>query len=109
MTICEYIWIDGTGLGIRSKAKVLYQAVEKIEDLPEWNFDGSSTYQSTTKYSEIILKPVAMYPDPFRSLPNLLVLCETYSAFEGDYSNLVPANSNFRFFAEKIMETAKEF
>lgn len=40
--IAEYIWIDGTN-GIRSKARTLTSKVTKISDLPEWNYDGSST------------------------------------------------------------------
>ena len=30
--------------------------------------------------SEVILKPVAVYMDPFRKAPNVLVLCDTWVA-----------------------------
>lgn len=45
-------------------------------DLPEWNFDGSSTYQSEGSNSDMYLIPAAMFRDPFRKDPNKLVLCQ---------------------------------
>ena len=74
----EYIWIDGTGISLRSKARTLRSKPSRIEEYPDWNYDGSSTYQASTHNSEVILKPVAVYPDPFRGGDNVLVFCETF-------------------------------
>lgn len=97
-TIVEYVWIGGSGMDIRCKAKTYDYEINTIEDVEEWNFDGSSTMQALTWASEVWLKPVALYNDPFRGLPNKIALCETYTA-EGK-----PASTNFRHFAKKIFE-----
>lgn len=45
--ICaEYVWIGGTGSDLRSKTKSLDKMPKSPEDLPVWNFDGSSTGQA---------------------------------------------------------------
>lgn len=85
MTSFEYIWIDADG-GLRSKTKVLNVNLNNmkywflpftINNLPLWNYDGSSTGQAEGSDSEVLLKPVYMCPDPFRGNNNKLVLCET--------------------------------
>ena len=103
-TIAEYIWIDGSGVTVRSKAKTIVGKVTKVEDCPEWNYDGSSTYQATTEQSEVILKPVALYRDPFRRGDNVLVFCETFNWKNKECKELVPSNTNFRHFATKIWD-----
>lgn len=100
--IAEYIWVGGNGIDIRSKARTLSIAEAKsIEDIPEWNFDGSSTRQAEGHDSEIWLKPRVIYKDPFRGGNNVLVLCDTWKP-DGS-----PANSNFRQECLDIMEECK--
>jgi glutamine synthetase len=43
-TVAEYVWIDGSGTTLRSKARTLTLKVKSLADLPEWNYDGSSCY-----------------------------------------------------------------
>jgi len=62
----EYIWLDGYTpmASLRSKTQIKeFAGVPKLEDLPNWGFDGSSTQQAEGKTSDCILKPVAIYPD----------------------------------------------
>ena len=55
--ICvEYIWIDANNQ-LRGKTKVMHSNVNYLDDLPDWNFDGSSTGQASGQESDIILKP----------------------------------------------------
>lgn len=58
-------------------------------ELPEWNFDGSSTYQSEGSNSDMYLIPHAMFRDPFRKDPNKLVLCEVLKY------NRIPAGDSY--------------
>ncbi|XP_042334650.1 glutamine synthetase-like [Sceloporus undulatus] len=74
--LATYIWIDGTGEGLRCKTRTLNKEPKSLEDLPEWNFDGSSTGQSEGSNSDMFLVPVRLFRDPFCLDPNKLVLCE---------------------------------
>ncbi|XP_005290809.2 glutamine synthetase [Malaclemys terrapin pileata] len=93
-----YIWIDGTGEHLRCKTRTLDQEPKSIEDLPEWNFDGSSTFQSEGSNSDMYLLPAAMFRDPFRKDPNKLVLCEVFKY------NRKSAESNLRHTCKRIMD-----
>jgi len=73
----EYIWIGGNN-ELRCKTKTLDKEPASVAELPIWNYDGSSTEQAPGSDSEVYLKPCAMYPDPFRPGPNILVLCDCY-------------------------------
>jgi glutamine synthetase len=62
----EYIWLDGykPTQSLRSKTKVVDDFSGKLEDCPEWSFDGSSTEQAEGNASDCLLKPVYCCPDP---------------------------------------------
>ncbi|CAN1228542.1 Glutamine synthetase cytosolic isozyme 2 [Linum perenne] len=52
--IAEYIWVGGTGMDLRSKARTLSGPVSDPSKLPKWNYDGSSTGQAPGKDSEVM-------------------------------------------------------
>ncbi|XP_055333330.1 glutamine synthetase 2 cytoplasmic-like [Paramacrobiotus metropolitanus] len=102
VTAC-YIWIDGTHENLRCKSRTLDSEPKSPEDLPIWNYDGSSTYQAEGSNSDVYLHPVALYPDPFTGGKNKLVLCETYKY------NKKPTESNKRRACAEVMTQAKDF
>ncbi|KAK6913522.1 Glutamine synthetase, N-terminal domain [Dillenia turbinata] len=94
--IAEYIWVGGSGLDLRSKAKTLSGPVDSPQQLPKWNYDGSSTGQAPGEDSEVILYPQAIFRDPFRRGKNILVMCDAYTPAG------VPIPTNKRYKAAKI-------
>ena len=105
--IAEYIWIDGA-LGLRAKAHTLDKKITSIDQLPDWNFDGSSCYMAPTENSEVIVKPVAFFPDPFRGGDNIIVMTETFVWEDTTYKKLVPARTNFRNQSKVIFDACPE-
>lgn len=95
----EYIWIDAD-MKTRSKGRTVEST--ELDKLPEWNYDGSSTRQAQGSESEVILKPAAVYRDPFRRGNNVLVMCSTYTP-NGD-----PLPTNTRHSCAAVMEKAKD-
>jgi len=100
--LAEYVWVDAKG-ETRSKTRTLpSKKAEAVENLPRWNFDGSSTGQAPGDDSEVILRPCRIFKDPFRprndGVYNILVMCDTYTP-AGD---ALPTNS--RAYAAKAFE-----
>jgi len=108
MRIYEYIWMDAKGK-MRSKTKAVSHEEGELGQtavqLPIWNYDGSSTGQASGEDSEVLLYPVARFPDPFRrgtfsngGITGELVLCETYMP-DG-----TPHSTNSRYYAHQIFK-----
>ena len=113
----EYIWLDGNKTQqLRSKTKITngqmgYEFEEIKESLfknlthpvvSDWNFDGSSTGQADTSKSELILKPVNIFKDPFIE-NGFLVLCEVFN-IDG-----TPHHTNKRADLRSILENDDDF
>ena len=71
----EYIWLDGykPTQSLRSKTKIVSDFSGKLEDVPMWSFDGSSTEQAEGGSSDCLLKPVYICPDPGRKNAYLIM------------------------------------
>lgn len=102
--ILEYIWIGGRN-EIRSKTRVLEMDTflpPSSEFFPEWNYDGSSTWQADSNLdTEVVLKPCAIFQNPLRKIDGVqsyLVLCDTY------LPNGEKLNTNTRFDAAALFE-----
>ena len=103
MSIIEYVWLGGNK-ELRSKTKVLQEKIGCLEDLPMWNYDGSSTNQASGEDSEVVIKPVALFKDPFREdyMNPYIVLCDSYTP------NDEPLEQNKRIWAKKIFDQKLE-
>ncbi|MCO5595004.1 hypothetical protein L7F22_049041 [Adiantum nelumboides] len=99
--IAEYIWIGGSGMDLRSKARTLPAPASDPKQLPKWNYDGSSTGQALGDDSEVILYPQVIFKDPFRKGDNILVICDAYTP-AGE-----PIPSNKRAEAAKVFSDPK--
>lgn len=95
---------------MRSKARVFHSGgtlpsdlkFTKPEDLPVWNYDGSSTEQAPGTDSEVLLHPVAIYPCPFRKGDNILVMCDARAP------SGAPAKNNLRSWAKAVFDKCPE-
>jgi len=120
MNFLEYIWIDKDGYP-RSKMRVvhlkddihLWNLEKTLSLIPLWNFDGSSTGQNIGKDTEVVLKPVRLYRDPFCSdkSNSYLVLCELdleYNSTSDILKNDPIEGFNTRKWASKIAQKYKD-
>ncbi|KJH52191.1 glutamine synthetase, beta-grasp domain protein [Dictyocaulus viviparus] len=97
--LATYIWIDGTGENLREKTRTVDKESILAKEYPMWSFDGSSTYQSEHGHdSDMHLKVVAVYPDPFSGGDHKLLLCEALDADDR------PTSTNHRSACAAVME-----
>ena len=82
--------------------------VSNLFDIKKWYSDGTSsklifpTSESSNKDSELTMRPVAYFRDPFRGGENLIVMCEAFTWKDASFSKRVPALTNFRHFSDKV-------
>ena len=114
----SYIWLSGkdTHHDIRGKDRTLYfsdaQLAMSYEQLlssnafPEWNFDGSSTEQAKGLDTEILVRPVRVFPNVLPAfdpkLTRYVVLCECY------LPSGKPTKDNTRAVARAVFAEDKE-
>lgn len=107
----EYIWIGGVEPDkrvktLRSKGRVITIKGNgaKFDEIPQWGFDGSSTYQAEGNFSDLRLIPVYFVRDPIRNISgtrkDILVLCEVCN-IDG-----TPHATNTR---HKLVEAARRY
>merc|ERR1719398_386302 len=100
--MAEYVWLDANQVP-RSKTKVMTARPTKVSDCPIWNYDGSSTEQAEGNNSEINIVPRAIFDDPFRGYPHVMVITDAYNAWDDQ-----PAIGNTRAACAEIHEKYKK-
>merc|ERR1719284_1940012 len=99
--LAEYVWLDAAQTP-RSKTMTMTRKPTSTADLRVWNYDGSSTEQAMGHNSEVLLYPRAIFDDPFRGAPHVLVVAEAYNAWDKK-----PSIGNTRAECAEIMEKYK--
>jgi len=99
--LATYVWIDGSRQNLRQKTMTLDSKPKSVDELKVWNFDGSSTGQAPGSNSDVLMRPVAIFNDPFRGGDNVIVLTETLN------NDGTPHATNTRNIASKIFEKTK--
>ena len=113
----EYIWTDG-GDDKQLRSKTRYISINFgtegnpipfdgiMTQIPQWTFDGSSTEQAGTSNSDLILKPVRFFGNPFSNRQqdsvSYIVLCEVFNADD------TPHESNTRAKLREVVDELPE-
>ena len=119
MIVVEYIFIDGFNT-VRSKTRIINGKLRNLSDnnnsdktesdiifnIDDWNVDGSSTGQSITKNSDIILIPRSVCGDPFNintsEVQYYLCICEILN------NDGTPHSTNNRYKLYNMINTIGE-
>ncbi|XP_068141585.1 glutamine synthetase 2 cytoplasmic-like [Drosophila tropicalis] len=96
-----YVWIDGTGVDLRSKDRTLDFMPSSPNDLPVWDYPGC--FENEKPDIDTYLYPVAIYRDPLRRGNNILVLCQTCK-IDG-----APAKTNHRKSCLEVCKKCEDF
>lgn len=102
-TRLEYIWVGGDR-ELRSKVKVdNFDDELTLDQIPLWNYDGSSTNQAVGEDSEVLIRPCRLYKNPCldeaRGFENsYYVLCDTL------LPDMKPHPTNTRHGAQEIFD-----
>lgn len=99
VTFFDYVWLGGHG-ELRSKTRVIYDDINpfNIEQIPVWNYDGSSTDQADGGSSEVFIYPRSVFKCPFRKEDSYIVMCDTYTP------DNIPLKDNHRHRAQEIFD-----
>ncbi|CAE1294225.1 glnA [Acanthosepion pharaonis] len=99
--MCEYIWVDIDGDGLRSKCRTLNYIPQTASDCPSWDF-GAITDFSTRAITDLHLEPAMLFNDPFRRGNNKLLLCDVYD------NTGKPVAANRRNSCAEVMKLVKD-
>ena len=117
----DYVWLGGEGTqNLRTKVKYEMIEVENPQMPPspdelfstvsDWSYDGSSTNQANTESSDLVLKPVKAYGNPFvanrggqrGSLPSYIIFCEVFN------TDGTPHKTNERAKLRELLDSSDE-
>ncbi|KAH9974722.1 hypothetical protein BGW80DRAFT_1122631, partial [Lactifluus volemus] len=102
----EYVWIDGSASfkeqGRTISTQTITHKITELSQLPNWDFDGSSTNKAPGHGPDVYLRPAAIFKDPFCGGHNIVVLASTYN------SDGSPNKTNHRHYAAQTKELAKQ-
>jgi glutamine synthetase len=107
--IAEYVWIDFSGIGLRSKCRTLdISEVRSLADIPDWEYGCDMHTKHIPDITELFMKPVAYFRDPFRKGNHIIVMTETFVWKDDTCTELIPTNTNFRAHAKKMFDGSLE-
>ncbi|XP_048771208.2 glutamine synthetase-like isoform X2 [Ostrea edulis] len=100
--ILEYVFTDHTNYQFWSKVKVVDFEPKTVKDCPAWDsYMWNSINQRDSEFFDMIMKPVAMFENPFLKSPHKLVLCDMWQTLDK------PAGINTRVHCVETMERLK--